>query len=177
MIKLFINGKPALINGLRKFKNPSSWLVFFLVVLFNEIAIFFKDSITFAISFISLFVRFIPELFMHSLLHLSFCLSRKNFSKFQAMHFPFLATLHKIFPKIAMSGRTPPNCTILDNWVFLSFTLTDESFAKALQIFEICVSVNSNLWGKLISPLEVPVRFDGSFKVTSVPFLLQILTY
>ena len=25
----FINGKTAVINGLRKFKNPSSWLVFF----------------------------------------------------------------------------------------------------------------------------------------------------
>ena len=48
------------------------------------------------------------------------------------MHFPFLAALQKLFPKIGMSGRTPPNCTILDNWVFLSFTLTDESFAKAL---------------------------------------------
>ena len=52
----FINGKPAVINGLRKFKNSSSWLVMFLVVPFNKIPL-----ITFRISFISLFVRVIPE--------------------------------------------------------------------------------------------------------------------
>ena len=35
---------------------------FFLVVPFNEISLFSKDLITFIISFISLFIRVIPEL-------------------------------------------------------------------------------------------------------------------
>ena len=58
---VFINDKPAVINGLRKFKNLPSWIVIFLVVPFNKIPLFSKDLITFTISFISLFVRVIPE--------------------------------------------------------------------------------------------------------------------
>ena len=54
-----MNGKPAVINGLRKFKNPPSWLVIFLVVSFNKIPLFSKDFVTFIISFISLFIRVI----------------------------------------------------------------------------------------------------------------------
>ena len=38
----------------------------------------------------------------------------KSLTKFVS----FLATLDKIFPKIGMSQRTPPNCTILDKSVF-----------------------------------------------------------
>ena len=37
------------------------WLAIFLVVSFNEIPLFSKDLITFIISFISWFVRVIPE--------------------------------------------------------------------------------------------------------------------
>ena len=48
----------------------------------------------------------------------------------------------------------------------------DEPFAKVLRIFEICVSVNNNLCGKLVSLLELPIRFDKRFKVTSVPFAI-----
>ena len=59
-----------------------------------------------------------------------------------------------------------PNCTILNNWVFQNFTLADEPFAKALQSFKICVSVNNNLLEKLLS-LEIPTTFGGRFKVTS----------
>ena len=58
---LFINGKPAVINVLRKFNNPLSLLVIFVVIPFNKIPLFSKDLITFIISFISLFVRVIPE--------------------------------------------------------------------------------------------------------------------
>ena len=60
---VFINCKPAVVNGLRKVKNPPSWLVIFLVVLLNKIPLFSKDLITFIICFISLFVvnRIIPE--------------------------------------------------------------------------------------------------------------------
>ena len=53
----FINGKPAVINGLRKFKNPPYWPAIFLVVPFNNIPLFSKDLITFIILFISLKVR------------------------------------------------------------------------------------------------------------------------
>ena len=45
---------------------------------------------------------------------------------------------------------TLPDFIILDNWVFENFILADEPFAKALQIFETCVSVNNNLCGKLV---------------------------
>ena len=58
---LFINGKPAIIDVLRKSINPPSWLVVFVVVPFIKISVFSKDLITFTISFISLFVRVIPE--------------------------------------------------------------------------------------------------------------------
>ena len=42
--------------------------------------------------------------------------------------------------------------------------------AKALRISETCVLVNNNLCGKLVSSLELPIKFDERFKVTSVPF-------
>ena len=57
----FINGKQAVINGLRKLGKPPFWLVIFLAVPFIKIPLFFKEFITFVISFISLFVRNISE--------------------------------------------------------------------------------------------------------------------
>ena len=66
-------------------------------------------------------------------------------------------------------GYNSPNCTILARWkVFGNFVLADKLFAKALQSLEICVSVNNNLCGKLVSSLEFPITFDKRFKVTSV---------
>ena len=62
-----INGKPAVINRLIKFKNPLSWLVTFLVVPFNKIPLFSKDLFTFIISFILLFVRVILETVNHEI--------------------------------------------------------------------------------------------------------------
>ena len=56
----FINGQPAVTNGLRKLTNPPSWLLISPVVHFNKIPLFSKDLITF-ISFISFFVKVIPE--------------------------------------------------------------------------------------------------------------------
>ena len=44
---LFINGKSAAINGLEKFKNPSFWLVIFLVVTFNKSLYFLKALLLF----------------------------------------------------------------------------------------------------------------------------------
>ena len=42
----FINGKPAVSNGLRKFKIPPSWPVIFLVVPFNKISLFSKTLLS-----------------------------------------------------------------------------------------------------------------------------------
>ena len=40
-----INGKPTYINGLRKLRNPPSWIIIFLVVPFNKILLFSKHAI------------------------------------------------------------------------------------------------------------------------------------
>ena len=62
---------------------------------------------------------------------------------------------------------------ILNNWVFKNFILADEPIAKTLRIFETYnVLVNNNLCGKLASSLELLIKFDRRFKVTSVPFLI-----
>ena len=63
------------------------------------------------------------------------------------------------------SPRIPPDCIILANRVFEKFTLADEPFAKALQIFETCVLVTNNLCRKLVSSLELPIKLDERFKV------------
>ena len=57
--------------------------------------------------------------------------------------------------------------------MFDYITLADEPFAKPLQSFETCVSVNNNVCGKLVSSLESPTTFDERFKVTSVPFCIH----
>ena len=56
----FINGKPLLINWVNKLSDPPSWLLFFLVVLFNKIHPFSKELII-LISFFRLFISIIPE--------------------------------------------------------------------------------------------------------------------
>ena len=56
-----------------------------------------------------------------------------------------------------------PNCIILGNWTFENFILTEEPVAKALQIFETCTLVNTNLWGKLVSKFDWPTIFDGNY--------------
>ena len=52
---------------------------------------------------------------------------------------------------------------------FEKFILADELFAKAIRIFKTCVSVNKNLCGELVSLLELPIKYDERFPVTSVP--------
>ena len=129
----FVNGKPAVINDLRKFRNPPSWLVIFLAVPFNEVSLFSKDLTTFIISFISLSVRVIPDPLpaIYSLLNLSICWFRNSFPKFLGKSVRFLATLYKICPKIGMLRiTTHPDCIILDNWIFENFILADEPFAS-----------------------------------------------
>ena len=72
MSAFFINGKPAVIKDLRKLRNPPSRLVIFVVVPFNKIPLFSTKLITFIISFISLFVRFITEPVIDEILLLIF---------------------------------------------------------------------------------------------------------
>ena len=63
----------------------------------------------------------------------------------------FLIKSKPVFSNGARSlPRNPPNCIILDNWVFESFTLTDEPFGKALRIFKTFLLVNDSLCGKLV---------------------------
>ena len=61
---------------------------------------------------------------------------------------------------------------ILDNWVCEHFILVDETFTKALQIFETFILVNNKLCEKLVSSLEFPIKSDDRFKVTLVPFVI-----
>ena len=66
--------------------------------------------------------------------------------------------------------KNPPDCPILYNWVFVNFILADELFARALWSLETYVLVNNNLYGKLVSSLELPIIFDESLNVASEPF-------
>ena len=51
--------------------------------------------------------------------------------------------------------------------------IADEPFAKALRIFETCVSVNNDLCRKLVSSSELPIKFNERSKVTLVPFTIS----
>ena len=46
--------------------------------------------------------------------------------------------------------RIPPDCIILDNWVFDSLISVDKWFAKALRRLATYLLVNNNLWGKFV---------------------------
>ena len=69
-----------------------------------------------------------------------------------------------------MSWRTPPNCTIIDKWVFESFALADEPLTKDLQIFETPVSVNNNLCEKLVASLEFKSNLRKDLKLLQFDF-------
>ena len=66
----------------------------------------------------------------------------------------------------------PPDYTIWDNWVFENFMLADESFPKALQIFETCVPLNNKLCVKLVLSLKSPTTFYERYKALAVPFFI-----
>ena len=40
--------------------------------------------------------------------------------------------------------RNPPDCVILDSWLFDTFIPADELFAKVLRNYETCLSVSDN---------------------------------
>ena len=67
-----------------------------------------------------------------------------------------------------MSRRPPPDCTILDNYVFENFILADEPFAKALRIFETCVLVNNTLSRNLVASLNLQSNLKKDLKL--LPF-------
>ena len=67
---------------------------------------------------------------------------------------------------VIKSTRNQPECIFLNKRVFENFILADEPFAKALRNFETCVLVNKNLCGRLVSWLELLIRFDERFKIT-----------
>ena len=72
--------------------------------------------------------------------------------------------------------KTPPDCMMLDSCVVENIILAIEPFVKSLRMFETCVLVNNNFYRKLISSLELQIKIDEWFKVTSVPFFISDLT-
>ena len=66
--------------------------------------------------------------------------------------------------------RNPPDCIILDIWVFDNLISVDDLSAKALRRFATCLLVNNNSCGKLILSSESPIIFDDNFKTTSDSF-------
>ena len=62
----------------------------------------------------------------------------------------FLINDNPVFNKRPRSiPRNPPDCIVLDNWVFNNLISVDELFAKALRRFATCLLVNNNSCGKL----------------------------
>ena len=88
--------------------------------------------------------------------------------------FPILKTIHflvkvlKVYLKILLIEMFYA-IEFFDN-----FILADEPFAKALQSFEI---VNNSLCRIFFLSFDSPTAFNEVFKVTSVPFLCEILIY
>ena len=68
--------------------------------------------------------------------------------------------------------RNPPDCIILDIWVFDNLISADELFAKDLRRFATCLLVNSSSCRKLITSSELPIIFDYNLKTTSVSFFI-----
>ena len=66
--------------------------------------------------------------------------------------------------------KKPPDCIILDIWVFDKLISVDKLFAKALRRFAAYLLVNNNLRGKLVS--SWPVIFDDNLKTTSDSFFI-----
>ena len=66
--------------------------------------------------------------------------------------------------------KNPPDCIILDNWVFDNLISVDKLFAKALRRFATCLLFNNSLWGKFVS--SSPTTFNNSLKAASVLFFI-----
>ena len=66
--------------------------------------------------------------------------------------------------------RNRPDWIIFDNWVFENLISADKLFAKYSRRLETCLSVNNNLWGKLVS--LSPIMFDDSLNTNSNSFFI-----
>ena len=44
---------------------------------------------------------------------------------------------------------------------------------ESLQSLKTCVLINNNLWGNIVSKLELTIAFDERFKVSSVLFFIS----
>ena len=182
----YIYGNPAFNTGLWNLRNLISWLIIFLVVPFNKIPLFSKDLITLITSFISLFANVNREpllrilsptrtrKFSKSFVHLAV-----SFFIYSFLYDPNTVYANVTGVSVVLLGsgtpkysRNPPNCTILDKWVFDNSILSNEPFAKAWQSLKTCVSFNNNFYRKLVSSLEPSITFDETFKVTSVQCFL-----
>ena len=76
--------------------------------------------------------------------------------------------------------RNTHDSIILDNWVFDNLISVDELFVKILQRLATCMLVNNNLWEKLVSSSELPIKFDDNLKTTPVLFFIadfNLLSY
>ena len=68
------------------------------------------------------------------------------------------------------SPGNSPDCIALYTYVFDNLMLAVKLFAKALQKFEDCLSVNINLCGKLVSWLASSIIFYDILKVSVLAF-------
>ena len=133
----------------------------------------------FIISFISVFVRviIIPRKLGYNYIFLGFS---NSFLETSAVFIILLREnlINKCFALLAISytssagfnisrKKNIPDCIILDNWVFKKFILSYEPVVKGLQSFENCVWVNNSLYGKLVSSIEFPTKFDERLEVQS----------
>ena len=168
MTTIFINSKPTVINGItKKMRNPPSWLVIFVVIYFHKILLFSEDLITFIIFWS---IRLSPAF---AKIYLFNFLAPIFFGSFT------IERINRIIPllNIISDGRlymNPLKCTNLDDWVFKTFILVDETFAKALRMFETCISVNITLNGQLFY-----FRSDlmKDWKLLQFHWLVQISIY
>ena len=88
-------------------------------------------------------------------------------------HLILKVILFWVMDQVINLPKNPPDCIVLDNWVFDNLISVDKWFEKALWRFETCLLVNNNLWGKLVS--LSPTIFDDNLKTTSFSFFIADL--
>ena len=123
----------------------------------NKIPLFSKDLITFILSFISLFLKVIPDAVINEIPVLIFLpiiwslVSRKSLLSIYLQSLFFNSFANEFFIEftdniISLSGdlnilvrpnRNRPNCTILGNRIFENFISADESFAKLYEFVKL----------------------------------------
>ena len=140
-------------------KNLSSWLVIYLVVTFNKIPLVFEDLMNFKISLFHCLLASVMSLGVLNFFTKNiYSRISKNIIRFPLYRFfvyYYFFKIHVIsfswkwindliWIRSITRHQNYPKLYHLDSWVFENFMLADESFAKALRIFQICVLVNHN---------------------------------